>query len=585
MSTLNLPISPSRKKPSLSRRAITNAQRIALRTWFRDPVNGKLTQANAIEWWNRSYGYPLSSSSVSEILSIRYQYLDVGEEVAQLKSLQPSRKRERSAKWEVLEAALFEWEQRYQTVHGTVTGDLLRMKATELWGKLPQYSGLDCPTWSEGWLGKFKERHDIKRRKKTGESGDADLGEDSLEQMRKIRERVKEYSPEDIYNMDETGFHWKKLPDRGLTTLSGGGKKVDKTRITANLCCNSNGTDKLPIWFIGEAAKPRCFAAAKIKNLESLGSFWRHNATAWMENGIMKEWLRWFDNRAGRKVLLLMDNFSAHEMAVEYFGREEEGDENKFERLRWTTVVWLPANSTSVFQPLDQGIIQNWKCYVKREFLRFLMAEFDAGRDIKKTHHVLRAVRWGIDAWEEGVTSTVIQNCWIRSHVLIGERVGQKKEKRKESAWDDCEELLGGIRRDIAELQRLGRIVEAMDSRSFINPVEEVIADEDHDIIDHIVARFGLEKEAESEEEVEEVQQVTASEAFTALQTLKLYKEQQEQVDQRFMKSLRAEERELQVKRTSAQRQTTLFEAFGNQAEQTAYELQAQLRQEGSGSQ
>ena len=137
MSTLNLPISPSRKKPSLSRRTITNAQRIALRTWFRDPVNGKLTQANAIEWWNRSYGYPLSSSSVSEILSIRYQHLDVGEEVAQLKALQPSRKRERSAKWEVLEAALFEWEQRYQVVYSFVTSNLLRMKATELWGKLP----------------------------------------------------------------------------------------------------------------------------------------------------------------------------------------------------------------------------------------------------------------------------------------------------------------------------------------------------------------------------------------------------------------------------------------------------------------
>jgi DDE superfamily endonuclease len=58
-----------------------------------------------------------------------------------------------------------------------------------------------------------------------------------------------------------------------------------------------------------------------------------------MENGIMKEWLRWFDNRAGRKVLLLMDNFSAHEMAVEYFDREEEGDTQSYERLRWTHLL------------------------------------------------------------------------------------------------------------------------------------------------------------------------------------------------------------------------------------------------------
>ena len=288
MSTLNLPISPPRKKP---RRAITNAQRIALRTWFNDPANGKLTQANAIEWWNQSYRYPLSSSSVSEILSVRYQHLDSGE-------TKPSQKRERSAKQEVLEDALFEQQQQFQAVHSVVISNLLQLKAIELQEKLPQYNRLACPVWSEGWLGKFKERHDIKRRKKAGELGDADLGEESLEQMRKIREVAKEYSPRDIYNIDETGFYQRKLPERGLTTLSGGGKKVDKTRITANLCCNLNGTDNLPIWFIGESAKPRCFAAAKIKNLETLGSFWRYNATAWMENGIMKEWLRWFDNRA-----------------------------------------------------------------------------------------------------------------------------------------------------------------------------------------------------------------------------------------------------------------------------------------------
>ena len=129
--------------------------------------------------------------------------------------------------------------------------------------------------------------------------------------------------------------------------------------------------------------------------------------------------------------------------------------------------------------------------------------------------------------------------------------------------------MLGRIRCDIAELQKMGKIIEAIDTQSFINPVEEVIVDEGDDIIGHIVARFGLGKDAESEEEVEEVSQVTALEAFNALQTLKLYKEQQEQVDQRFMKALRAEERELQIKKSAGQRQTTLFEAFGRQAEQT----------------
>jgi hypothetical protein len=68
----------------------------------------------------------------------------------------------------------------------------------------------------------------------------------------------------------------------------------------------------------------------------------------------MKEYLLWFDQQMrikGRKALLLMDNFSAHELAVEQI---EEGV-----NLTNTKVMWLPPNATSIYQPLDQGIIQN----------------------------------------------------------------------------------------------------------------------------------------------------------------------------------------------------------------------------------
>jgi hypothetical protein len=73
-----------------------------------------------------------------------------------------------------------------------------------------------------------------------------------------------------------------------------------------------------------------------------------------MNHHIMKEYLLWFDQQMrikGRKALLLMDNFSAHELAVEQI---EEGV-----NLTNTKVMWLPPNATSIYQPLDQGIIQN----------------------------------------------------------------------------------------------------------------------------------------------------------------------------------------------------------------------------------
>jgi hypothetical protein len=98
--------------------------------------------------------------------------------------------------------------------------------------------------------------------------------------MNQILAIKAQYSAADVYNMDETGFCWKRLPYAGLTTFSTG-KKLDKTRITANLCCNEDGSDKPHNWFIGAAAKPRCFAPNHISNPENLGIFWRWNPTAW----------------------------------------------------------------------------------------------------------------------------------------------------------------------------------------------------------------------------------------------------------------------------------------------------------------
>jgi hypothetical protein len=47
-------------------------------------------------------------------------------------------------------------------------------------------------------------------------------------------------------------------------------KKLDKTRITANLCCNEDGTDKLPI---GLLVMLHDFTQNRILNPENFGHF------------------------------------------------------------------------------------------------------------------------------------------------------------------------------------------------------------------------------------------------------------------------------------------------------------------------
>ncbi len=136
------------------------------------------------------------------------------------------------------------------------------------------------------------------------------------------------------------------------------------------LVCNATGTHRLTLWFIGTAQKPYCF---------------KHNATAWMTDHIIDEWLEWFDHQmAGRTVLLMMDNFSAHEVGLSSVQQRQA--------FHNTHIIWLLPNVTSVYQLVDSSIIKVWKCYYRKQWLCFMVGELDQSHDLIKTMNVLKAV-------------------------------------------------------------------------------------------------------------------------------------------------------------------------------------------------
>ena len=67
---------------------------------------------------------------------------------------------------------------------------------------------------------------------------------------------------------------------------------------------------------------------------------------------------------ANRKVLLSMGNAGCHPQDME----------KKFININ---IVFLPANSTSKLQPLDLGIIQNFKMLYRKLFLNYVLARID----------------------------------------------------------------------------------------------------------------------------------------------------------------------------------------------------------------
>ena len=518
---------------------ITAEQKAALRAHHRS-THPPLEYRELRAWFEQRYGRSVAASSVSEILSSRYDHLDQS-------NFQRSAKRQRVEKWPELELALIQWVRRVED-KVILTGDILKQKAEFFFSSIPKYDGAEMPRFSNGWLLGFKTRHSVKQYIHHGEAGSVDQPTVAYE-IEQIQQLLSSYDAANIYNCDETGLYWKRIPDRSLATRQLPGQRREKARITAQFCCNATGTDRLPIWYIGRAATPRAFRAAGL-NLHSLNWIWRHNGSAWMTGQIFQEWLHWFDRRmSGKKVVLLMDNFSGHELGVELLSAAQG--------LQNTLVIWLPANSTSVFQPLDQGIIRTWKAYYRKYWLQYLINEIESGRDPIRTMNVLKAVRWGSQAWEMDINPQSIENCFRKSTLLI-----QLNQLAQPAQLSQPESVLNTIRQQIIQLQRSSYIRHAMDIQTFLNPVEEVVEDTENEIEEQIIAQFEPEIEAESEEEVEELPQVRVSEAIEALSTLRLYEEQSETGTGELISTLNRYERVLQAEKARRQQQQDIRTFF-----------------------
>jgi hypothetical protein len=359
----------------------------------------------------------------------------------------------------------------------------------------------------------------------------------------KLRATCALYDCKDIFNMDETGLNWKLTPDQSLATQAAAGSKKSKDRITLAITSNADGSEKLQHWVIGKSTKPRCF---KSVNLKLLGVEYRNNKTKWMTGVICEEFLRAFDRKMrGRKVLLLMDNFSGHELAVTNVGG--------LDGLTNVKVRWLSPNTTPFWQPMDQGIIAAFKLQYRKIWVLYMLQEYEADRDPQKTVNLLYAIQWSVRAWEK-VTCTTIKKCWYRSTCIIKP--------------DSVEAVDLSIARNEAELQaQLERlpIAQLMDINRFLNPPEEQIVDVEEDIIDVIVERYTVEEDddEESEDEAPEALKVTRNEAVKALELLNLYELQQKEGNSLNLQALHRMVIDIQLRKQEAATQQTIVGFFG----------------------
>ena len=416
-----------------------------------------------MKWFKTKFKKNIGRSTVADILSNKWAYLET-------ENPRSSAFRNSKSKWPVLDQCLLEWQLGEESRGvGTTDRDILE-QAKEIWDLLDPESkknpstGLDLPTpsWSNGYLHKFKQRYGIGLKKHHGEA--SSVPQIAHEQMKDVRLIVKEYEPKNVYNMDESGLFWRRGPSKGLSTKAIPGPKVDKTRITITLCTNADGTDRLPLHYIGKSKTPRDFTKHEVCQNKWL---WTSNKTAWMSGALMYDWLQMFYEHVGteRKILLLMDNFSAHKVGVK--------DNAPPDNIR---IEFLPARSTSVFQPLDQGIIYNTKVYYLQHLLKEQRLAYKAARnaealgiqplETKPKISIRSAVWWFHDAWMNQVKNDTIKNCFDKSTLFDED---YPVDSNPVSAPLDIVDLYN-------EVVSYGQIQDAMSLSNFLLPEGENVA-------------------------------------------------------------------------------------------------------------
>ena len=94
-----------------------------------------------------------------------------------------------------------------------MSGPILLAKAEEFSQKLE----IENFKASTGWLERFKERNGIAFKKVCGEAKSVDMtSTDMTEWGQRLSRLLEQYSPDDIYNANETGMFYRLLPDKTL---------------------------------------------------------------------------------------------------------------------------------------------------------------------------------------------------------------------------------------------------------------------------------------------------------------------------------------------------------------------------------
>ena len=181
-----------------------------------------------------------------------------------------------------------------------------------------------------------------------------------------------------------------------------------KLRLTGLVAANAV-EEKLPLFVIGKSKKPRCF-----KHIKHLPCRYRSQKKSWMDSILFEEWVLEVNRRftkEGREIVLFVDNCPAHP---------------SIDNLVSTELIFLPPNTTSKLQPMDQGVIRSLKGRYKTMSNKKLIEAIEKIKTLLE-FSILDVTQMLDVAWGK-VAIKIVVNCF--------EKAGISKEKQSEALLD-----------------------------------------------------------------------------------------------------------------------------------------------------
>ncbi|KAK0160472.1 hypothetical protein PV328_007880 [Microctonus aethiopoides] len=316
-------------------------------------------------------------------------------------------KRNEKPKFNIIDELIWLWFNESRNAGVTVNGPQICMQARAMYialgGSENEFKA------SNGWLDKFKRRHNILSMDTVGKKGSSnvDAAENFITWFENYiqEENLCEHQ---IFNCHETGLNFKNMPRKTFILkqeTSTSDCKEMKERITIMASSNASGELKIPLVVIGRSTEPRC-----MKNIAKLPVYYKSQECAWMVSSLFKEWffsefvpkvtLYLKSKKLSIKAVLLVDNCSSHPQKLQI------GTNIK--------VIFLPPNTSALIQPMDQGVLQYLKLKYRFFMMEHIISNVNNGGELMEVVEQIsleNAIEWLNNAWDD-VRPIMIKKSW-----------------------------------------------------------------------------------------------------------------------------------------------------------------------------